>query len=63
MKCSICRKEYSVDCDYRQGRCPHHEPQFPVWLLLLAAPFIIAIWVVMNPAKFWQQVKKDLELS
>ena len=36
---------------------------FPVWLLLLAAPFIIAIWVVMNPAKFWQQVKKDLELS
>ena len=24
MKCQTCRKEYSPDCDYRQGRCPHH---------------------------------------
>ena len=25
-KCVICRKEYSPDCDYNQGRCPHHPP-------------------------------------
>lgn len=26
MKCNTCRKEYSEDCDYNQGRCPHHQP-------------------------------------
>jgi len=26
MKCNICKKEYSADCDYNQGRCPHHPP-------------------------------------
>ena len=26
MKCDTCGKEYSPDCDYRQGRCPHHPP-------------------------------------
>lgn len=25
-KCSICRKEYSPECTYDQGRCPHHPP-------------------------------------
>jgi hypothetical protein len=25
-KCSTCRKEYSPDCDWNQGRCPHHPP-------------------------------------
>jgi hypothetical protein len=25
-KCIICKKEYSPDCDYNQGRCPHHPP-------------------------------------
>ena len=25
-KCKICHKEYSPDCDYNQGRCPHHPP-------------------------------------
>ena len=24
MKCETCGKEYSPDCDWRQGRCPHH---------------------------------------
>jgi hypothetical protein len=24
MNCETCGKEYSTDCDYRQGRCPHH---------------------------------------
>jgi|LauGreDrversion4_2_1035121.scaffolds.fasta_scaffold6269416_1 hypothetical protein len=23
MKCNICNKEFSPDCDYNQGRCPH----------------------------------------
>ena len=26
MKCKTCRKEYLPQCDYRQGRCPHHPP-------------------------------------
>jgi len=26
MKCNTCNKEYSPDCDWRQGRCPHHPP-------------------------------------
>lgn len=24
VNCSICKRPYSPDCDYRQGRCPHH---------------------------------------
>jgi len=26
-KCKTCNKEYSITCDYNQGRCPHHPPQ------------------------------------
>ena len=26
MKCKTCRKEYSPQCDYRQGRCPLRPP-------------------------------------
>ena len=26
MNCEVCNKEYSPDCNYRQGRCPHHPP-------------------------------------
>ncbi len=25
-KCTICDKEYSLSCDWQQGRCPHHPP-------------------------------------
>lgn len=25
-KCKVCNKEYSPECDYNQGRCPHHPP-------------------------------------
>jgi hypothetical protein len=25
-KCVVCSKQYSVDCDYQQGRCPLHPP-------------------------------------
>jgi hypothetical protein len=24
--CKTCNKEYSPSCDWRQGRCPHHQP-------------------------------------
>lgn len=30
MKCDICKKEYSPDCDYKQGRCPHHPPMLNI---------------------------------
>jgi len=26
MKCNTCNKDYTPDCDYNQGRCPHHPP-------------------------------------
>ena len=26
MKCELCHQEYSPQCDYQQGRCPHHPP-------------------------------------
>ena len=29
-KCTICNKEYSPDCDYKQGRCPHHPPMINI---------------------------------
>ncbi|CAB4133593.1 hypothetical protein UFOVP257_315 [uncultured Caudovirales phage] len=33
-KCAICRKEYSPECSFNQGRCPHHPPvvQYPMSL-------------------------------
>lgn len=30
MKCNTCRKEYSANCDYQQGRCPHHRPMINI---------------------------------
>lgn len=30
MKCDTCNKEYSPDCDWQQGRCPHHPPLFNI---------------------------------
>ena len=29
-KCNLCRKEYSPECDYKQGRCPHHPPMIEI---------------------------------
>jgi hypothetical protein len=26
MKCTTCNQEYLPDCDWQQGRCPHHPP-------------------------------------
>lgn len=65
-KCSICRQPIQLNCDYNQGRCPNRPPaiqSFPKWLLLLAAPFIIVPWIVMNPRKVWQQAKKDWNIK
>jgi hypothetical protein len=66
MKCDICKHQITIDCNYNQGRCPHKEPMFskpyPTWLLLLAAPFIIGGWMIMNPKKVWEQAKKDYNL-
>jgi hypothetical protein len=25
-KCTTCGKEYGPNCDWHQGRCPHHPP-------------------------------------
>ena len=25
-KCGTCRNEITIDCNYNQGRCPHHRP-------------------------------------
>lgn len=30
MTCKICRKPYSPECDYNQGRCPHHPPMINI---------------------------------
>jgi len=30
MKCDVCKKEYSPDCDFQQGRCPHHKPMINI---------------------------------
>jgi len=26
MYCSTCHRKYTPECDYNQGRCPHHPP-------------------------------------
>ncbi len=68
MKCDTCNKEYSPDCDYRQGRCPHHEPliDIPIWravIYFIAAPIFIGVWCLLNPRKVWKQAKEDWNLK
>jgi len=63
-KCSICRQAIKPDCDYRQGRCPHRPALIEIsndrkLLYIVAAPFIIVAWMVMNPKRIWAQAKKD----
>ena len=66
MKCTTCRNEITENCNYNQGRCPHRLPlidkPFPTWMLLLAAPFIVGTWMIMNPRKVWEQAKKEWNL-
>jgi len=28
--CKTCNKQYSPNCDYNQGRCPHHPPMINI---------------------------------
>ena len=30
INCDICRQPYSPECDYNQGRCPHHPPMINI---------------------------------
>ena len=30
MKCDVCKKDYSPECDYKQGRCPLHPPMLNI---------------------------------
>lgn len=30
MTCKTCNRPYSPQCDWRQGRCPHHPPLLPM---------------------------------
>ncbi len=30
MTCKTCGKEYTPECDYKQGRCPHHPPMINI---------------------------------
>ena len=30
MKCNTCKNDYSPECDYKQGRCPHHKPMIEI---------------------------------
>ena len=30
MKCQVCKQEYTPECDYKQGRCPHHKPMLKI---------------------------------
>ena len=67
-KCNICRQPIKPNCDHNQGRCPHRSATIEIssyrkLLLLLAAPFIIGTWAVMNPAKIWDQAKKDWNIK
>lgn len=29
-KCNVCHNQYSPDCDWNQGRCPHHPPMINI---------------------------------
>jgi hypothetical protein len=67
-KCKTCQQEIHLNCDWNQGRCPHTPPLIELstarkLLLLLAAPFIIGAWTVMNPKKVWQQALKDWNIE
>ena len=30
IKCAVCRKDYTPECDFNQGRCPHHPPMLNI---------------------------------
>jgi hypothetical protein len=30
IKCAVCSKDYTPECDFNQGRCPHHPPMLKI---------------------------------
>ena len=30
IKCAVCRKDYTPECNFNQGRCPHHPPMLNI---------------------------------
>jgi len=67
-RCSICRQSVQPNCDWNQGRCPHRPALIEILsyrklLYILAAPFIIVAWMIMNPVKVWAQAKKDWNIK
>jgi hypothetical protein len=30
IKCAVCGKDYTPECDFNQGRCPHHPPMLNI---------------------------------
>ena len=30
IKCAVCSKDYTLECDFNQGRCPHHPPMLNI---------------------------------
>ena len=30
IKCAVCGKDYTSECDFNQGRCPHHPPMLNI---------------------------------
>ena len=30
IKCAVCSKDYTPECDFNQGRCPHHPPMLNI---------------------------------
>lgn len=53
--CKTCNKEYSPDCDYRQGRCPNHPPLYTAH----QARFLNLINSIKGCFKSWQQKNKN----
>jgi len=49
MICDFCKKPYSIDCDFNQGRCPHHAPiikdDFP-WDVVIAVVLVVIAYFI-----------------
>lgn len=43
--CKICGHEYTPECDYRQGRCPHHPSLLDQ---ILANPYKSRLYNLIN---------------
>lgn len=46
INCQVCKKLYSHECDWRQGRCPHHAPTVLTKRFLFVAICLIIVTCV-----------------